>query len=431
MALVGAGTTHPMQAGAVLFLDAADDFDLSGALETFGARVAQVPRLHQLLIDLPIGCGRPIWVEDAHFVLGDQMSTILCPTPANDEAVLAIAARVVNTPLPRSRPLWSATLVTTASSGAKARPLALVVVFHHVMADGIGGLAVLADLADGGALPSEQPRVASRDSVQSRTALVRDASSERLASIRRMRGTVRRSFDGVAVIRSAARIRSAPSSLNVPTGGGRLLETVSLDLVDLRKSSHAAGATVNDAVLAAIAGSLRRLMEGRGESLDEVVISVPFSSRRATVGSELGNRSGVIPLKIPAGGDRTDRLAAVAAITRAAKRAPRAASTAVLGPMFRGLARIGAYRWFINRQRMINTIVSSVHAPETAISMLGCTVTRIAPLGIPTGNLPVTFVALTYVGVLTITIVSDPDVCPDVRRLRAILIDELCAFASP
>jgi diacylglycerol O-acyltransferase len=172
-------------------------------------------------------------------------------------------------------------------------------------------------------------------------------------------------------------------------------------------------------------------MEGRGESLDEVVISVPFSSRRATVGSELGNRSGVIPLKIPAGGDRTDRLAAVAAPTRAAKRAPRAASTAVLGPMFRGLARIGAYRLFINRQRMINTIVSSVHAPETAISMLGCTVTRIAPLGIPTGNLPVTFVALTYVGVLTITIVSDPDVCPDVRRLRAILIDELCAFASP
>ena len=106
MALVGAGTTHPMQAGAVLFLDATDDFDSSGAPETFGASVAQVPRPHQLLIDLPIGYGRPIWVEDAHFVLGDQMSTILCPTSANDEAVLAISTRVVNTPLPRSRPLW-------------------------------------------------------------------------------------------------------------------------------------------------------------------------------------------------------------------------------------------------------------------------------------------------------------------------------------
>lgn len=430
MALVGAGTTHPMQAGAVLFLDAADDFDLTEAVEMFGARVAQVPRLHQLLVDLPLGHGRPIWVEDADFVLGDQMAKIVCPTPANEEAVLGIAARVVNTPLPRSRPLWSATLVTAASSGAKVRVVALVVVFHHVMADGIGGLAVLAGLADGGAPPGESPKAVPLDAIPSRTALFLDAWRERIASIRRIRGEIRKSLNGVAALRSAASIRSVHGSLNVPTRDARLLEAVSVGLGDLRTSSHAAGATVNDAVLAAIAGSLRRLMELRGESLNDVVISVPFSTRRATVGSELGNHSGVTPLVIPTGGDRTDRLAAVGAITLAAKRAPRAASTAVLGPLFRGLDRVGAYRWFIDRQRMINTVVSSVHGPEKAISVLGCTVTRIVPLGVPTGNLPVTFVALTYSSVLTVTIVSDPDACPDVRMLRAILIDELRAFAS-
>ena len=378
MALVGAGTTHPMQAGPVLFLDAADDFDLPEAVETFGARVAQVPRLHQLLVDLPLGCGRPIWVEDTDFVLGDQMATIVCSTPANDEAVLAIAARVVNTPLPRSRPLWSATLVTAASSGAKVRAVALVVVFHHVMADGIGGLVGRFGRAS----------------------------------------TVSRLFDRPR----ASDPRTARSTYP--------LETVSLGLVDLRTSSHAEGATVNDDVLAAIAGSLRRLMERHGESLNDVVNSVPFSTRQATVGSELGNHSGVTLLVIPIGGDRTDRLAAVGAITRAAKRAPRAASTAVLGPLFRGLDRVGAYHWFVDRRRMINTIVSSVHGPEKAISMLGCTVTRIVPLGMPTDNLPVTFVALTYSSVLTVTIISDPDACPDVRMLRAILIDELRAFAS-
>lgn len=57
MALVGADTTHPMQAGAVLFRGAAEDFDRTWVVEPFGARVAQMPRLHQLLVDLPLGCG--------------------------------------------------------------------------------------------------------------------------------------------------------------------------------------------------------------------------------------------------------------------------------------------------------------------------------------------------------------------------------------
>ncbi|MBC7402899.1 MAG: DUF1298 domain-containing protein [Microbacteriaceae bacterium] len=346
-----------------------------------------MPRLHQLLVDLlvdlPLGCGRPIWVEDADFGLGDQMATIMCPTPAKDEAVFAIAARVVNAPLPRSRPLWSATLVTAASSGANLRAVALVVVFRHVMADGIGDLAVLADLADGGALTGEWPKAVPHDAIPSRAALFLDTWREQIASIRRIREVIRKSLNGVAAIRSAASIRSVHGSLNVPTRDARLLETVSLGLVDLRASSHAEGATVNDAVLVAIAGPLRRLMEQRGESLNDVVISVPFSTRRATVGSELGNHRGVTPLVIPTDGDRTDRLAMVGAITRAAKCALRAASTAVLGRLFRGLDRVGAYHWFVDRQRMVNTVVSSVPGPEEAISMLGCAATRIVPLAYP------------------------------------------------
>ena len=430
MSLVEGGTSRALQAGTVLFLSAGDDFDFARALESFAARVHAVPRLRQRLVDVPFGCGRPIWVEDSGSVLANQLSTIACPFPANDEAVLAIAARQVNTPLPRSRPLWSATLVTGVTLGTVGRPLALVLVFHHVMADGIGGLAVLAELADSVTPRGELPKVESHHGMPSRSALLIDAWRERFASSRRICVALRRSIEGVAAIRSAASVRSIHSSLNVPVGADRLIETVSLESVDIRESSHAAGATVNDAVLAAVSGSLRRIMQLRGEDLNEVVVSVPFSSRRATTGSELGNHSGVIPLILPTGGDRHDRLTAVASITRAAKLAPRAASTAILGPVFRGLARIGAYHWFIDHQRMIHTIVSTVHGPEAPISLLGCGVTRIVPLGIPTGNLPVTFVVLSYAGTLTITIVSDPVACPDVRMLRAILVDELRAYSS-
>jgi hypothetical protein len=52
-------------------------------------------------------------------------------------------------PLPPGQPLWSATLVTGLAGDA----CALIVVFHHVLADGMGGLAILASLVDGAGSP--------------------------------------------------------------------------------------------------------------------------------------------------------------------------------------------------------------------------------------------------------------------------------------
>lgn len=135
MSLVGDSASNPMQAGAVMFLDAAEDFDLDRALESFGGRMATVPRLHQLLVKVPFGCGRPIWMDDLDFLLAEQVSIVECPCANDEEAVL-----------------------TSASSESLGRPIALVFVFHHVVADGIGGISLLTDLADGAALRPEASR---------------------------------------------------------------------------------------------------------------------------------------------------------------------------------------------------------------------------------------------------------------------------------
>lgn len=241
MSLVGDSASNPMQAGAVMFLDAAEDFDLDRALESFGARMATVPRLHQLLVKVPFGCGRPIWIDDLDFLLAEQVSIVECPFANDEEAVLEIAARAVNTPLLRSRPLWSATVVTSASSESFGRPIALVFVFHHVMADGVGGISLLTDLADGAALRPEasRPEYSAAGDSPTTTVLFFDACSERLRSIPRIRAAVLRFVDGVVVVRSAANICSVHSSLNVPTGPGRLLEMVSFELRGIRELSHA------------------------------------------------------------------------------------------------------------------------------------------------------------------------------------------------
>jgi diacylglycerol O-acyltransferase / wax synthase len=182
---------------------------------------------------------------------------------------------------------------------------------------------------------------------------------------------------------------------------------------------------VNDVVLSAIAAALHRLLLVRGEQIDQFVISVPFSARREASVSDLGNRSGVVPLRVSAVGDPAQRLESLAERTRAARQAPPGASTALLGPFFRLLAATGRYRWFIDRQRLIHTFVSNLRGPESRLSFLHRPITRVIPLSGATGNITVSFAVLSYAGSLTITLISDPDTCPDVSELRDLIEDEL------
>jgi hypothetical protein len=187
---------------------------------------------------------------------------------------------------------------------------------------------------------------------------------------------------------------------------------------------------VNDVVLSAIAAALHRLLESRGEHVDRFVISVPFSTRRHASADDLGNQSGVIPLPVTAVGDPAQRLRSLAETTRAAKRAQRGASTALLGPFFRLLAAAGLYRWFIDHQRLIHTFVSNLRGPESRLSFLHCPITSIVPLSTASGNVTISFAVLSYAGSLTVTLVADPDTCSDLSGLRDALEEELGVLAA-
>lgn len=408
----------PLQAGAVLLLETGSGFDPEGLARAIQGRLPAIPRLRKVLLPVAFGCGRPIWSDYPAFRIEDHVSIRQCPAPGGPEGLLAVAAETIVRRLDRDRPLWSAMIVTEVGPSTAA----LIVVFHHVLADGMAGLAVLAGLADGGRTPPDPdfPRLR-----PSGAALARDAVAERLAGVRHFPGAVARLLAGASQLRPAVFAHLDPSSLNRPTGPLRRFATVAVPLERVRIAAHEHGATVNDVLLAAIASALRRLLADRGEALDEFVISVPFSSRSQAVATDLGNQSGVIPMRLPAMGPQL--LERVAAITRAAKLEHRAASTALLGPLFRLLARSGVYQRFIDRQRMINTFVTNLRGPEHRLSIGGLPITGIVPLSVTTGNVTVSFAALSYAGTLTITIIADPTACPDLDLLRDLLEHELTA----
>jgi diacylglycerol O-acyltransferase / wax synthase len=406
----------PMQVGGVLVLEGrpAPDEVQAAIVE----RIRGVPRLRRRLVRTPFGAGRPVWVDDAAFDVGAHVRAVRCPPPGGEAELLAIAAGLVVHALPRDRPLWSVAQVDGLAGGRSA----LVVLFDHVLADGIGGLAVLSRLVDGApaaaetGFPLPPPR---------RAALVADAVRSRIRAIRQLPTRLRLIRAAGAELAAAAGPRPPSCSLNRPTGPTRRLGVARAGLDAVRSVAHAHGGTVNDVVLTAVTGALRELLSRRGELVDRFVVSVPVSARRRQDAAKLGNVVGVLPVDLPATGPSRARLERIARVTRARKATGAGASSALLAPVLRALAATDLFGWYVSRQRLVNTLVTNVRGPDRSLSFLGLPIAEVIPVTTTTGNVTVAFAVLSYAGRLTVTVVADPVRCPDLPVLVSLLQDEL------
>ena len=413
------------QVGAVLVLDAGGSFDPGRAAQAVADRLASVRRFRQRLTRSPLGCGRPIWVDDPAFDPGRHVAVVTCPPPGDETALLGEAVALVTTPLTPGAPPWRA-VVVTGLSGSRA---AVVVLFHHVLADGIGGLAVLERLVDTtatGTTPHEPPADFPRPPPTPRQ-LAAQAWSARARALSRLPAAFRTLARDIAVIHRTGRPRVSPSSLNRPTGARRRAVVVRAGLDDVRATAHQAGATVNDVVLAAVAGALRELVLRRGEQVPVLVASVPVARRTSTTTADLGNRLGGIVVPLPVCADRYERLRLTATATRARKDAP---GDLLVGAVFRSIGALGLTHRFVYHQRMVSTFITDLRGPARQLTLLGHRVVEILPLTHLTGNVTVTFAALSYDGALAITVTADPDACPDMDDLADLLHAELDGFAA-
>jgi diacylglycerol O-acyltransferase / wax synthase len=395
----------PMNIGAVLEFDPAHGPSVTEVHALLAERLPAIPRLRQRLRRAPIGCGRPTWVDDADFDLERHLTARNWPAPCSRRELLDIAAEMVCDHLDQSRPLWRACVVTDSA----ADQVALVLVFHHVLADGLGGLAVLATLADLGPRYFDQdfPRRAPRWDE-----LAIDATRLRLTAIRRAVTGLRR---GVAGIRELGIGPRGPrlvekTFLNRPTSARRRLDTVAVSLADVAAVAHRVGGTVNDVVLAAVTGALFKILAARGDHPARLVVSVPVSGRRSTTIDRLGNDTGVRPIAVPALADDHARLAKIITMTRSAAGVQRASSAVPLGIAFRGLSRLGLFRLFVEHQRLVHTFETNLRGPAEPVFFGGHRIRAIVPAAVNPGNVGVSFGVLSYAGVLAVTVVTDPQI---------------------
>ena len=108
------------------------------------SKLSLVPRYRQKVRFVPLGLGRPVWIDDPHFNLIYHVEHTALPTPGGDEELRNLVGRVMSQQLDRSKPLWEMWVV----EGLDAGRWALLSKVHHCMVDGVSGTDLLAVMLD-------------------------------------------------------------------------------------------------------------------------------------------------------------------------------------------------------------------------------------------------------------------------------------------
>src|SRR5262249_55522243 len=100
------------------------------------------PELQRRLLEVPFGLDHPLWIKDPHFDPIHHIRRVSCPAPHGVSELSELSARIMSTPLDRSRPLWEAWIIEGLTQGRYA----LIAKVHHAIADGMTGASLLSSM---------------------------------------------------------------------------------------------------------------------------------------------------------------------------------------------------------------------------------------------------------------------------------------------
>lgn len=419
--VLGPDQLWPQDIGALALLDGRHLRDGDGCLReehvrrAVEARLPLIPRFRRVLYDPPWGLGRRVWVDDAAFDIQAHVRMTRVPEPGDEAALLDTVAELRRERLGLARPMWQMWLL----DGLPEQRVGLFIRLHHVLADGIAGVASLAAFLD--TVPGRPSHAAQPWAPQpgpDGRALLTDNLWRRADGLRRAAATlshpnrVRRGAAGRwrTLRELLVDDRADPTSLNRVIGRDRDLALLRGDLAAARDAAHAHGGTVNDLLLTVTAGGLRALLAARAEHVEVVRAYVPVSLRpRPRVDPGEANMISQMVVPLPVGvPDPGRRLELIAAQTARRKGVPRPS----LGSLFAN-PLLAALFLRLMRRNPVNVEIADVPGPPVPVYFAGARVLEVAPLVNLIGNVTLGVGALSYAGQLGIMAVADTDAVPD------------------
>ena len=394
-------------------------------------------RHRQRVQRMPLDLARPVWVDDPHFLLDYHLRHTAIPTPGRDAQLRALFGRVLSQRLDPDRPLWELWFVEGLTGGRWA----LITKTHHAMIDGLAGNELMEVLLD--ATPEARPRpVQAWHPAAPPSRLGLTASG--LAGIARLPvdtaraagGTARRGIGSPAALAKAGAVRAyglasvgrraaAPTSvLNGPLGPHRRWGWARAELADVKRVKVAAGCSVNDVVLAAVAGGFREYLLARGEDVESTTIRslVPVSVRTDEHRGQLGNHVTALFAELPVGVDGPrERLAVVAHQMTELKGSGQSIGIesilAAADFVPATLMTLGAKVYARAGQRVVNTVTTNIPGPQYPLYLLGHPMLELFPYIPVAQSVRISIGILSYDGHLTIGVTGDYDAVPDIDVL--------------
>src|SRR6201986_966548 len=396
-------------------------------VEQVSSRLHLVPRYRQRLAFVPFNQGRPVWVDDPHFNIAFHVRHTALPSPGDEAQLKRLAGRGFSQALERSRPLWEIWLV----EGLSDDRFALLSKTHHALVDGVSGVDIFTVLFD--TSPDPMPVAPPEHDwvprpVPTGAQLLADALLERATVpaeiVRGVKATVRgprrvaarvgRAAGGVGAMARAGLQTAPPSPFNVRIGPHRRFTWVRGDLQEYKAVKNALGGTVNDVVLAVVAGALGRYLRMHGEATDELVLRamVPISSRADVERRALGNLVAAMwsPLRIGVT-DPVERLLRISHDMDGIKESGQAVGAQVLTELsgfapptiMAQAARLQA------RQRLFNLVVTNIPGPQHPLYMLGRELEALYPMVPLAENTALGIAIMSYNGQLHFGFTADYD----------------------
>ena len=417
-------------------------------LESIDRRLHLVPRYRQKLAIVPLGQGRPRWVDDPHLNLRYHVRSTALPSPGSEDQLRALAGRVFAQQLDRDKPLWEIWLVEGLEEGR----FAMLSKTHHSLVDGISGVDIMTVLFDTSAEPAAPPDPGQRwlpRPLPSSAQLLGEALIERATMPGEVVRTVRSFFraprqivDGI--VQAAAGVGAmawagmspAPTcAYNSEIGPHRRFTWVRTELADMKAIKNELGGTVNDVVLASVAGALGRHLRRRGQATEglELKAMVPVSVRTDDQRGDLGNKVAAIMAPLPVWcQEPVARLDIVREEMKGLKEGSQAIGAQVL-------TELGGYApptvmaqasRLMNRQRLFNLVVTNVPGPQFSLYLMGRRAVDPFPMVPLTKNQGLGIAIMSYDGRMNFGLVGDYEVLYDIDDLARDLYDSIAELAE-
>jgi WS/DGAT/MGAT family acyltransferase len=392
------------------------------------SRLHLVPRFRQKLRFVPLGQGRPVWVDDPYLNLEYHVRQTALPAPGSEEQLRNLAARIFSQQLDRSKPLWEMWLV----EGLEGERFAIVGKSHHALVDGISGVDITTVLFDLEREPSNPPALPPKWAPRPEPTdfkLLGDALRERATSPQEIARGVRAALRGPRqVLRGVGATSkvisagmSAPATpFNVEIGPHRRVAFVRSDLASLKAMKDKHGGTVNDVILSAVAGAIGNYLRARGHDTEDLEMRamVPVSVRAEEERGALGNRISAMMAPLPIWcEDPVERLHLVTEIMGDLKGSGQAVGAELLTRIvdFAPTTIASQAARLQPAQRFFNLVVTNVPGPQFPLFVLGRQMESIFPM-VPLARRQALCVGImSYNGQVDFGLIGDYDAMADLE----------------